>query len=196
MKVIVLPGEKVADGQRRIPYTFVEGDATYAAVIGTQDEDGLYTPLEGRYCPMPGDQVVGVVVRAKTAGYDVDINLPSQAFVSSRSLRMSLPVGSVVIGIIDRVSAVDIDLTSVRRLPVGKLLEFPPTKIPRLIGKRSSMLNLIKEKTAGEIVIGHNGYVWISENTNIPKVLKALSMIDQHAHRSGLTDQVSALLSQ
>ena len=78
---------------------------------------------------------------------------------------------------------------------MGKLVSFPPAKIPRLIGKKSSMLLLIKEQTGGDIVVGNNGLIWISSKSDIPLVLKAMNLIERKAHFSGLTDEVSAMLN-
>jgi exosome complex component RRP4 len=84
----------------------------------------------------------------------------------------------------------DIDLSEVRRLPKGKVVKFPSAKVPRLVGRQSSMINMFKENV-GDIMVGKNGYVWISENANIPLALKAINMIEEQAHKSGLTDRVA-----
>ena len=86
------------------------------------------------------------------------------------------------------------ELTEVRRLPRGKVIDFPSAKIPRIIGRKSSMLNMLKEESNGDIIIGINGYIWMSEKCDIPKLMEAIEYIQKNAHKSGLTDAVSALL--
>jgi exosome complex component RRP4 len=75
-------------------------------------------------------------------------------------------------------------------------VKFPPAKVPRLIGRKSSMLNLLKEHTGGDIMVGNNGYVWISDNSNMPLILRAIDVIERKAHTSGLTDHMAEMLSK
>lgn len=194
-KKIVLPGDKIADTKLRAPNTFCEGEATYAAVIGTLDDKGRYIPLETAYKPQIADVVIGMVVDVRHAGYEVDLNLPEGGFIPTRDSRIKLQLGDFVLCKIKSVSEVgDVDLGEVRRLPRGKIIEFPPAKVPRLIGRQSSMLNLLKERTGGDIMVGNNGYVWLSEKSNMPLLLKAINTIKEKAHKSGLTDEISNLL--
>ena len=81
-------------------------------------------------------------------------------------------------------------------MPSGKIVDFPSAKIPRLIGRQSSMLNLLKEAAGGDIIVGNNGYVWLSEKSDIPLLLRAIEMINRNAHMSGLTDRVAAFLRE
>jgi exosome complex component RRP4 len=83
----------------------------------------------------------------------------------------------------------------VRRLPKGKIIEFPSAKVPRLIGRKSSMINLLKDYIGGDIMVGNNGYVWISENSDMPLLLKTVKLIERKAHKSGLTDEVANMLA-
>ncbi|MEW6722861.1 MAG: KH domain-containing protein [Candidatus Micrarchaeota archaeon] len=196
-KRIVLPGERIADGRVSAPNTFFEGGTTYAAVIGMVDDEGRYIPLENRYRPAVGDVVVGMITDARHAGYDVDLNLPHDGFVPTRDMRLTLQLGDFVICKVKSVSEVgDVDLGEVRRLPKGKIVEFPSAKVPRLIGKKSSMITLLKDYTGGDIVVGNNGYVWISEKSDMPLLLKAIKIIERKAHKSGLTDEMSRFLRE
>lgn len=196
-KKVVIPGEKIADGKLRIPNTFVEGDATYAAVIGIVDEGGRYIPLESRYIPKYGDTVVGIITDVRHAGFEVDLNLPLSGFIPSKNTRIRLEFGDFVLCRIKSVSETgSIDLADVRRLPRGKVVGFPSARVPRLIGKQSSMLNLLKDASEGDIVVGINGYVWMSERCNFPMLMETMDYIKKHAHRSGLTDAVAALLKK
>ena len=194
-KKIVLPGEKIAEGRINAPNTFSDGAATYAAVIGMLDEEGRYVPLENRYKPVVGDVVVGMVTDVRHAGYEVDLNLPEGGFIPTRDIRLTLQLGDFVICKIKSVNEVgDVDLGEVRRLPKGKIIEFPSAKVPRLIGRKSSMLTLLKDYAGGDIMVGNNGYVWMSEKCDMPLLLKTIKLIERKAHKSGLTDEVASIL--
>lgn len=188
---IVLPGDKIAEGSVRIPNTYAENNNAYATLVGFIDESNRYVPIEKRYRPEVGETVVGVVTDARHAGYSVDLNLPEEGFISTKFMRASLMLGDMVVA---RIRAVerggDIDLTDVRRLPRGKLVVFPSAKIPRLVGKQNSMIDTIKRYGGGDVVVGNNGYVWISEKANIPLILKAMEMVEERAHKRGLTDAI------
>ena len=196
MRKIVLPGEKISDEKRFIPYTFLEGNSVYAAVLGMLDEEGRYVPLESVYRPAAEDVVVGIITDSRHSGYDIDLNMPYPGFLSSRETRADFNVGDFVMGVVRVVDEVgNVDLSDVRRLPKGEIISFPSAKIPRLIGKKSSMINMIKEKTGSDVVVGKNGYVWISEN-DITLVLRVINTIMQKAHMSGLTDEISKFLDE
>lgn len=178
-----------------MPNTFIEGEGTYAAVIGLLDEEGRYIPLESKYRPVQEDVLVGIVSDIRHAGYSVDMNLPFPAFISSKDFRVELDTGDVVCCKVGQVYETgDVDFAEVKKLPPGKLINFPPAKVPRLIGRKSSMINLIRECAGGEIIVGNNGYVWISGASNIPMVLKTINIIIQKAHMSGLTDEIAQYL--
>lgn len=195
---IVLPGECVAKGAVRIPHTFIEDNNTYAAAIGFLDAEGKYVPLESPYRPFEGDMVLGIITEIKgTAGYILEMNHPSHAFIPARTMRTRLSIGDIVLAQVERVDEVgNVDAMNARRLPVGHLLEFPPAKIPRLIGRKSSMLALIQEHAGGEIIVGNNGLIWVSENSNISLVRNACELVIKNAHFSGLTDKMGAFLSE
>lgn len=194
-KRIILPGEKIADGRVNTGSAYFDGNATYAAVVGTVDEEGRYIPLESRYKATRDDVVIGMVVDVRHAGYEVDLNLPVGGFVSTRDIRIRLELGDCIVCKVKEVNEVgDVDLFEVRRLPKGKVIDFPPAKVPRLIGRKSSMINMLKEFSGGDIVVGNNGYVWISEKSDIPLVMRTMNMIEENAHTTGLTDRVKEFL--
>jgi exosome complex component RRP4 len=196
MRTIVLPGDKIADRKLRVENTYNEGEATYAAVIGMLDETGRFIPLEAVYKPLPDDVAVGVIIDSRHAGYEVQLNMPFTGFIPKREIRISFNVGEVIMGRVRDVNEVgEVDLTEIRKLPKGHVVSFPPAKIPRLIGKKNSMINMIKEQTKSDIVVGNNGFVWIGENADIAKVMSAINLIIKKAHMSGLTDEVAKFLA-
>ena len=190
---LVLPGDKIADGKESIPHAYFENGAMYATLVGFVDETGRYLPIERPYKPLVGDIIVGVVTDARHAGYSVDLGYSSGGFISSRFVRVRLQLGDIIIAKIRTLSETGgiMDLGEVKRLPQGKIVRFSTSKIPRLIGKNSSMLELIKKHGKGDMIVGNNGYVWISDASDIPKILKVMNIIDEKAHTRGLTDLIT-----
>ena len=193
---IVLPGEKIADKPVTVSNTFTDGTDTFACVIGLMDEEGRYIPLETRYRPMPDDTIIAVVSDVRHAGYSVQMNLPFPGFISSKDFMLQLEIGDIVACKVGQAYETgDVDFAEVKKLQPGKVISFPPAKVPRLIGRKSSMISLIREHAGGDIAVGNNGFVWISEKCNIPLVLKAINLIINKAHISGLTDAMAQFLA-
>lgn len=196
MPRIIFPGEVVADKPMRMAYTFSDGQRTYAVAISLMGEDGKLVPLEGPYEPLVDDIVVGYVTDIRFSGYSVDLGSPFTGFLSSRDSRSILSLGSIIQAKIINVDEVrSIDLADARQLGEGLLEKISPVKVPRLIGKRNSMLNLISQMTGCQIVVGRNGYVFVSSKGNRPLAIKAIKMVEAQAHTSGLTDRIANMLS-
>ncbi|MFH8110059.1 MAG: KH domain-containing protein, partial [Candidatus Aenigmatarchaeota archaeon] len=80
-----------------------------------------------------------------------------------------------------------------RKLYGGTIIKVTPSKVPRIIGRRGSMVELIKEKTGCQIVVGQNGLIWIKgENKRL--AIEAILRIESYAHKVGLTDKVKEFL--
>ena len=82
------------------------------------------------------------------------------------------------------------------KIDSGELIKISPTKIPRLIGKRGSMIQTIEGSTNATITVGQNGLVVVScdETNGLLKALAAIRMIDEQAHLVDLTDKVKKML--
>jgi len=80
----------------------------------------------------------------------------------------------------------------------GQIMQITPTKIPRVIGKKGSMINMIKDYTGCHIVLGQNGVILISGKTpeNEQLAMTAIRKIDEESHISGLTDRVTEMLKK
>ncbi len=191
---IVMPGEVLSDKPERISYAFVDKGKTYSTVVGLYSE-GKLVPLEGPYEPLPDDLIVGIISEIKFSGYSVEINCPYVSFLSSREIRERYDMGDAIFARIDRVDEVkSIDLVDAKKLPIGRLVKVSAVKIPRIIGKKNSMIDMLISATGCEISAGRNGYVWIAGKGNATLAEKAIRMIETQAHTSGLTDRVAAYL--
>jgi len=80
----------------------------------------------------------------------------------------------------------------------GQLVEITATKIPRVIGRKGSMVSMIKRETGCQITIGQNGLILISGKTPEDERLAvmALHKIEEESHTSGLTDRVTEMLKK
>ena len=73
----------------------------------------------------------------------------------------------------------------------GIIVDIAPTKVPRLIGKKGSMINMIKDKTKCKIVVGQNGLVWVKGDGDMEQLTKnVIHLIEAEAHTSGLTNKI------
>jgi len=70
-----------------------------------------------------------------------------------------------------------------------------PVKVPRLIGKNGSMLQVLKDGTGSNILVGRNGRVWVKDgNTRLLK--RAIQKIEDESHLSNLTNSVKEFLEK
>jgi len=83
------------------------------------------------------------------------------------------------------------------KLRGGRIIEILPAKVPRLIGRKGSMINLIKTETNTRMIIGQNGWVWVSGKNVESELLveKIVRKIEKESHTSGLTDRIKELIS-
>ena len=80
----------------------------------------------------------------------------------------------------------------------GKLVEIIPTKIPRVIGRKGSMINTLQSEGRCRVMAGQNGriMIWGEDPKMVNAVVEALLMINREAHTSGLTDRVRLMLEK
>ena len=215
VRKVVIPGEIVGDSKslRSGRGTYEEDGKIISKFVGIPGErEGYMTvvPLSGVYIPRIRDKVVGTITGVERVGWIVDINSPWQAFLSLSegveefvdlkkvNMKRFFDVGDKIYCQVVDTRRSDIQLTMKtpisRKLRDGVVVKITPSKVPRLIGKAGSMVNLIKEGTNTIIRIGQNGLVWVS-GENLEKAIKAIKMIDEKSHIYGLTDEISKLLS-
>jgi len=173
-RALVTPGDLLAEGDYVAgENTYKEDDKIYATRIGLFNYDNRkvhVVALKAFYIPSPGDLVIGKVVDIGLKGWTVDINSPYMAL-----LRASDGLG---------------------KIREGRIIKVTPTKIPRVIGKKGSMINLIKRQTGCQIVIGQNGVILV-RGRDLEKVnlaVEAIMKIEDEAHTTGLTDRINEML--
>lgn len=81
------------------------------------------------------------------------------------------------------------------KLEGGRIIKINPHKVPRIIGKEGSMINMIKEHTGVEITVGQNGRVWLKgELDGERKAEEAITIIENESFSEGLTEKVKKFL--
>lgn len=194
MRRIVLPGEAVGK-KVAAAGVFTEGEDSYASVYGMMDErEGIVriVPLRGKYYPVRDDMVIGVVSDVKFGGCTVDINSPYSAFMPAEEEEFNYR--DVVLAKIERVEETrNAVLGGARLLRGGELIEVSPVKVPRVIGKKGSMLAMITDATKCDVIVGRNGRICL-KGGNLLLAQAALLKIEDEAHTTGLTDRIKRFL--
>ncbi len=197
---LVVPGDVVTTERVKLgPGVYVRGGKVVSKIVGLAEvKDGMarVIPLEGRYVPKPGDSVIGIVIDVKIPGYDVDINSPYTAFLPREAVDTELEYGDVVLATVKYVDEVkNALLENATVLRGGELIKIIPSRVPRVIGKKASMITLLKHMTGSAILVGANGRIWIHGGfSEIAK--QAIRKIEAEAHTSGLTDRITHFLEE
>lgn len=212
---VVVPGEVIATGQNFLPgeNTKREGKDIIATRFGLLDIEDRLTkviPLSGSYIPRRGNVVIGKVIDITYNGWLMDIDsaysaflpiIECKGFISKKDdLSLIYNYGEMVIAKVLGVKGKGVDLTTRERgfhkLEEGIIVKVNSNKVPRVIGKQGSMVNLIKEYTGCNIVVGQNGLIWIKgENIESELLAKeAIKMITDKCLVEGLTDKVKEFL--
>lgn len=212
---VVLPGELIGkkSGRKVGRGAYFERDNVFSKVLGVprvrQNEISVI-PLSGVYMPSVNDRIIGVITQVEISGWVVDINSPYDAFLpvsegtdefidmSRTDLSRFFDIGDIIFCKVSKVTKtknvrVSMMAHGARKLYGGITIKVTPSKIPRIIGRGGSMVNLIKEKTNCVIYTGQNGVVWI-RGDNKDKVIEAILTIERESHTVGLTDKIGKML--
>ena len=214
----VVPGDKIVEGNFRPLMNVIKvGNSIIATRIGIAEsgrEGVKVIPLSGVYIPRVNDIVIGKITDHSSLSWEVDVNscfsahLPAQDvfgrdFSPARDdMGRQLATGDLIAA---RIIAFDrtrdpmltIQDKDLGKIPRGELLKISPTRVPRLIGKRGSMIQTIEQATQTRILIGQNGIVVVmGRNLDGTKLaIRAIRMVEEEAHTANLTQRVKVLLN-
>lgn len=196
MRNIVTPGDIVSESPVRIRNTYISNGKTYSKVLGIL-EDKEVVPLEGSWTPRIDDSVVGIVSEVKPKVYIIDLSYFGKGLlIPGKYDNYEYNIGDVINAIIKDVEGKKtIILQEPKILEGGAVLSIKPKKIPRVIGKKSTMIRQIADATGSHIVVGMNGLVWLSGG-NVALATEALLKIEREAHLHGLTDMIKNFLDE
>lgn len=81
---------------------------------------------------------------------------------------------------------------SLGKINNGIVIDIDVPKIPRVIGKRGSMIKLLKDLTHCKMFVSKNGRIWLSGKTEKYErlLIDVIYKIEREAHTTGLTDRV------
>jgi exosome complex component RRP4 len=213
----VIPGDVITTGPfRPEKNVYLDGNKIIATKIGISEiyEDTVRViPLAGKYIPKISDLVIGKVISHSSLSWELDINSSYVGFLPAADvfgrdfsahadeLSSKLKKGDLVVARIansdrSRDPLLTISDRDLGKIESGELVKITPSKVPRLIGKHGTMIQIIETSTGAVITIGQNGWVVVScENRNgLLKAIKAIQMIEEQAHIANLTDRVKSML--
>lgn len=219
---IVVPGEAIGEqGKLKIEgHVFRIGKKYYSKVLGvvTINEDTKVLrviPLKGKYFPVEGHTVIGKIIDIGFTSWDVDINSPYTAVlpvsevtskpvtISRTDLSKILDVGDLILAKIvsfdlNKDPVLTIKESKLGKIPRGVLVEIPPQKIPRIIGKKGSMISMIKEMLGVELIVGQNGRIVIvgEDPYKVEIAVLTIRKIESEAHTTGLTDRIKKFIEE
>src|SRR3989344_2132468 len=213
---IVIPGEKIADGDDYLEGegTRKEGKSIIASRFGLADKsDRLIKiiPLSGIYMARRGNIVIGKVLDITFNGWIIDIGSPYASFlpvaecprfINKNDLAEFYDIGDMIVAKVRSVKRKGIDLTiktrGLGKLEGGMIIKINSNKVPRVIGKAGSMINLIKEATGCDITVGQNGIRWIRGSKVEDELFaeKAIRFVTEKSFIEGLTEKTKEWIEE
>jgi len=214
---IVSPGYLLAEGKYEVgENVYKENDKFYSTVIGLaelRNNTIAVIPLRGLYIPSVGDLVIGKIIDVIPTAWILDIRAPWNAILFAKEfltkplnvlkedIRSYLDVGEMVIAKVTSFDRTKNPLLTAKGQGLGKvqkgmIIEVNPTRVPRIIGKKGSMISLLKKETGCQIYVGKNGRILISGKSREDEILvsEAIKKIELEAHIGGLTDRIKDFL--
>jgi exosome complex component RRP4 len=209
----VLPGDLLDSGRLKPGAgTYVQDGKVYAAMLGIKSVKSNFViviPLGGRYIPSPGDTVIGKVIDIGPSNWLIDINSPYPAPLHVNEVPWRVDFGDTArfmnvgdtllckVLMVDETKRVQVTMKEqgLRKLQGGQVMEISYSKVPRVIGKGGSMIQLIKGMTNTRIFVGQNGRIWLDGDIeNILYAIRAIKMIEENAQTMHLTEKVKEYL--
>lgn len=216
-KDVVVPGEVLADDLGFIPGfgTHRSQNKLMASRLGLVNIEGKVIktiPLAGKYLPKRNDIVIGKVIDILMSGWRADINSPYSAMLSSKEtpefieknedLTRYYDLDDYLVCKITNVTSQNlVDLSvrdqGLRKLRGGRIISVNNHKVPRIIGKKGSMVSMIKQATNCRIIVGQNGWIWIDGEPDKENIAVAtIKKIEAESHFSGLTERIKEHLEK
>jgi exosome complex component RRP4 len=209
---IVTPGTLLSENGEGGEGTYTEGKKVFSKFLGTvqvYDNRISVSPMTSSYIPHEGDNVIGRIIEVSTKYWGVDIDAPYYTRLDSRDVNFRteigeldkyLALGDLIYARVFRIYANNSADVSMRGSNFGKLesnrvSKINISRIPRLIGKEGSMINMIKEMTGCEVLVGQNGVVWVNgPEDGKAAALAAVKFIDENYMNQNMVESVRRLL--
>lgn len=215
-RMVVVPGETIVEGDDYLPGegSRREGDKVLASRFGMAEISGRVIkviPLSGAYIPRRNNVVLARVSDITFNGWLFDVDYAGNAFlpiaesprfINQHEMDQFLAIGDIAAVKIWSIKGRGIDLTlkgkGLGKLEGGFIFRINPSRVPRIIGREGSMINLIKDNTHCQITVGQNGWVWIRGDSveDELRARKAVEYIAENVHISGLTEHMEGWFSK
>lgn len=213
---VVIPGETIVRGEDYLPGEGTEkkGEDIIATRYGLAEDINRLIKviaLSGVYQPRKGNVIIGKVENITFNGWIIDMDSPIGAFLSltefpryvdKSGLSEVLDIGEMVVAKIVGINSRGIDLTlksrGLGKIDEGLIVKINSNKVPRVIGKEGSMINLIKKEAGCNITVGQNGLIWIQGDKVEDElfVKRAILFVTKNSSASGLTEEVKKWLEK
>ncbi len=217
-KEVVVPGQVLAKGLEYLPSngTYRFNDEILANRLGLLAVEGkvLRTiPMGGRYLPQKNDVIIGKVDDILMSGWRLDINCPYSAVLPLKDASFDfIAKGAdltryfnledfVMVKVTNVTSQNLIDVTAkgpgLKKLRGGRTMRVSPSKVPRIIGKKGSMVSMIKKATDCKIMIGQNGVIWFEGTPEMEVIVaETIKKVESESHHQGMTDKIKEFLEK
>jgi len=213
---VVIPSQLLGDvkDKKAGRGTFVENNKIYAEILGVLNDNNDFinvVPIKGRYDPFEKDFVIGIVDEPMASSWLVDINAAYPALLHVNEVPWDVEFGETekYLNRGDCVMAKVLSVDQEKKLQItlkdrnlykirgGTMMNVEPSKVPRIIGKKGSMISLLKKYTNCRIFVGQNGRIWIDgEEDGVKKVIKTIKKIEDESLSYGLTNKIEELLKK
>jgi exosome complex component RRP4 len=213
---IVIPSQFLSDLKHKKAGrgTYIENGKVYSEILGILNVGQNYinvNPLKGRYDPIEKDFVIGIVEEAMASNWLVDINAAYPAMLHVNEVPWKVDFGETEKylnhgdSIMTRVLQVDqekkLQITlkdrNLFKINGGLIIDVEPSKVPRIIGKKGSMISLLKKYTKCRIFVGQNGRIWIDgDDDDIKLITNTIDIIVNNSLSFGLTNKIEELLKK
>jgi exosome complex component RRP4 len=215
----IIEDEKGVVKEKHYPekHIYVLNNKIYSDILGISsitDNDISVIPLEGVYFPRKDDLVIGLVTSIGITNWIVDIRAPYKAILNGsdviegfnpiiHNLRDYLDIGEYIVAKITAFDRTRDPILTIKgkglgKITEGSIIEVKPSRVPRIIGKKGSMFNLLVSKTKCNLVVAQNGVIWARcpDDKTLNALIRAIRMIEEKAHMRGLTEQVRLFLEK
>ncbi len=194
-----------------------KGHRIYAIVMGLAEIDGnkvSVIPLEGLPVLGKGDIVIGVITSVGITNWLVDIRwiypgiLPANTVIEGfnpalHDLANYLELGDYIVARIEEYERMTPPILTIKGKGLGKItegvvIEVKPSRVPRIIGRKRSMLNILTQETGCTLVVGKNGRIWIrcGREEMVDIVINAIRKIEREAHMPSLTERIKQYITE
>jgi exosome complex component RRP4 len=213
-KDIVIPGYLLGENINGGDGTFKDGNKVYSAIYGVAkrvNNKVEVISLKGKYNPKKGDLLIGIVTEITFSMWILDINSPYDGFlylsdyfkkIEKEDMSKELRIGETVVAKVKEIETpmrVNLTLNDNRCkvIRTGVVVDVPYAKIPVIIGKGGSTINLIKKETNCDIFVAQNGRVWINGSDEMIKlVINIIKTIEKEECSDNISEKITKLIQK